>query len=89
MTDLVEITKNNVAERFRAMADKIDLNKAATFGGAVVIVPPNEGGDPIEILLLDNQADVIQFYATINARVTRNVNELETRNRTNQAFGRR
>ncbi len=89
MNDLVETPKNEAAERFRAMAAMIELNADVVFGGAVVIIPPNEGGAPIEILTLDNQADVVQFYATIQARITRNVSELEAKSRTNQAFGRR
>jgi hypothetical protein len=89
MSDLVEQIKNNAAERFRAMAAMIELNAEVVFGGAVVIIPPVEGGSPIEILTLDNQADVIQFYATIQARITRNVTELEAKSRSTAAFGQR
>lgn len=89
MNDLVEKPKNDAAERFRAMATDIEHNDSSKFGGAVVIIPPKDGGDPIEILFLDNQADIVQFYATVSARITRNVNEIEAKNRSNQAFGRR
>jgi len=37
------------ADYFRKMADRIDHNKDAGFGGACVFIPPQGMGEPIEI----------------------------------------
>ena len=36
------------------MAAMIELNADVVFGGAVVIIPPENGGEPIELLILDS-----------------------------------
>jgi len=54
---------------FRRMADRIEKNADATFGGAVVIVPPSYAGDTIELLMLDAQGDAAQFWGTIATRI--------------------
>lgn len=89
MNDLVEQPKFDPAKHFAAMAERIKLNEGQTFGGAVVVVPPENGGEPIEILMLDNQADLTQFYATITSRVQRSVNEVDVKQRQQQGFGRK
>lgn len=89
MTELVDAPKNDAAERFRAMAATIDHNALATFGGAVVIVPPANAGEPIELLILDLKADPAQFWSTIDTRIKIKLAELDERQRANQAFGRR
>ena len=76
-----------VSGRFRAMADAIDHNAAgATFGGGCVIYPPT--GDPIEILMLDNKADLAQFWSTIKTRIDIKLAEIDEQQRNQQAFGR-
>ena len=89
MTDLVEPLKNEAAGRFKAMAAAIEHNPIATFGGAVVIMPPANGGEPIELLILDLKADPAQFWSTIRTRIDIKLAELDESRRTNQAFGRR
>jgi hypothetical protein len=77
------------ANRFRQMADRIELNKDSGFGGACVIIPPSGAGDPIEILLLDHSADIAQFYSTVATRIQRVVDETSTQNQIATGFGRR
>lgn len=89
MTDLVEQKKDDPAARFRAMSERITHNANEVFGGAVVIIPPANAGDPIELLMLDLQADPAQFWATIKTRIEIRLSELDERQRTNQAFGQR
>lgn len=89
MTDLVERPKNEAAERFRQMAAAIDHNADGTFGGAVVIIPPANGGEPIELLILDLKADPAQFWATIKTRIEIKLAELDDRQRNQKAFGMR
>lgn len=90
MTDLVEVQKNEAAERFRVMAARIDHNDPTTFGGAVVIIPPaNDGGESIELLILDLKADPAQFWSTIKTRIEIKLAELDEGRRNRQAFGQR
>ena len=85
MTDIPEDYDPSV--HFQVMAQRIIHNAGATFGGAAVIIPPAGGGVPIEVIVLDDQADVIQFYALVQARIARNVDVLEDRQRNKTAFG--
>ena len=87
MSDEPQIPTN--AERFRKMADRIELNKESGFGGACVIIPPQGAGDPIEILMLDNSADLAQFFSTVATRVQRAVDEASNNAALATGFGRR
>jgi hypothetical protein len=89
VTDLVETSKNDAAERFRVMAAAIEHNYASTFGGAVVIIPPPFAGDPIELLILDLKADPAQFWATIKTRIEIKLAELDQQQRKQASFGMR
>lgn len=69
---------SSVSERLRRMAARIDHNaETSTFGGAVVIIPPDQGGDPIEILILDSQGDSAQFWGTVTHRVKAAIDQLD------------
>ena len=74
-------------EPFTKMAARLLHNADATFGGAVVIVPPV--GDPIELLMLDAQGDAGQFWGTIKTRIQLAVDKLDEQQRVAQGFGRR
>ena len=87
MTDLIDRPESKVSERFRVMADLIDRNVNSTFGGAVVIIPPPEGGDPIEMLMLDVTADAGQFWSTIKTRIEIKLNQMDEKARAQAAFG--
>ena len=89
MSELLEPPAPEAAQRFTAMAAAIEHNAAATFGGAVVIIPPTNGGEPIELLILDLKADPAQFWSTIKTRIEIKLAELDERQRSQQAFGRR
>jgi hypothetical protein len=74
------------------MADRIDHNAPMApdtpnvlFGGAAVIIPPNNGGKPVELLILDASSDPAQFWATVMTRIKLVVDEIETKSR--QGFG--
>lgn len=75
---------NSVAQKFRDMADLIERNEAV-FAGAAVIVPPAEGGDPVEVLILDKAASAAQFWATVGARSKESVEAVDARK--NNPFG--
>ena len=79
-------------EPFSQMAERIKRNVADGFGGACVIVAPDNGGDPIEILIVvpkGGKMDLAQFYATITSRIQTTLEELNQQNAVAQGFGRR
>ena len=80
---------HGAATILRRLADQIDLNAADSFGGVAVIVPPQDAGDPIEILILDPTRNASQFYATIKTRLENQLVDLEVKMRQAQAGFRR
>lgn len=75
------------AERFLQMRERLIKNASETFGGAVVIVPPNNGGDPIELLMLDAQGSPAQFWSTVQSRIQLILETLKDKERGQAAFG--
>ena len=87
MSDETQLPSN--AERFRKMAERIDHNKDAGFGGACVFIPPQGMGDPIEVLILDNAGDPAQFYSTVATRLQIALDKMRDQNQMGQSFSRR
>lgn len=87
MTD--EIQQPNYGEPFFQMRERIDRNTTSTFGGAFVIIPPAGGGEPMETLILDAQADPAQFLMWLSAKITNELEKLKDKERSGNAFGRR
>lgn len=79
----------NNAEPFKKMAQRIEHNADAGFGGACVIIPPAQSGDPIEVLLLDNAADPATFYSTVSTRLQLALDKIGELKAQQGAFGRR
>jgi len=74
-----------LSEPFTEMAAKIELNGEGSFGGAVVIVPPD--GDPIiSELSVNPSADVLRFWAKLKTEVDGLCQQLDERARNQQAF---
>ena len=71
------------------MSRRIVENLHNPFGGAVVIVPPAEGGHPIEILLLNESTDPALFWKLISDEITKNIRDLDARNSNLQRFPQR
>jgi len=82
------MSETPAAECFRRMAARIDHNAPidpagkALFGGAAVIIPPDNGGQPVELLILDASSDPAQFWGTILTRINILVQQLEEKRRT-------
>ena len=92
MTDgqpLIERPPHGAATILRRLADQIDKNDADSFGGVAVIVPPQDAGAPIELLILDPARNAAQFYATIKTRLEAQLEDLQNQQRTAQGFGQR
>lgn len=73
----------------RKMADNIERNKDAGFGGCFVIVAPENGGDPISVLLLDPSQDPAQFWGLIGPKATIALQQINDTQRKSQTFNRR
>lgn len=86
---LIERPDLKLAERFRAMADRIERNPSE-FGGACVIIPPSTGsggaGEGIEFLLIDSKGDVAQFYGAILTKVQVVMEEMKDQSRRLQGY---
>ena len=77
-----------VSEPFTKMAERIDHNADAKFGGACVLVPPG-GGKALELLMLDTAEDEGQFWATILTRIQTAIAEADQKKLANRGFGAR
>ena len=92
-TDTVSVTDTSsvheLLKRFRAMADRMALNGDGNFGGAFVVVPPKEGGEPFETLILDSKQDAAQFWTLLKTKCDVALSELEQKQRATGTFGRR
>lgn len=84
---LIESQKLDVATILRRMADHLDRNKEASFGGCAVIVPPSTN-ETIEVLILDSSGDAAQFLSTILTRIQTIQVEMAATVKRQAAFGR-
>ena len=76
-------------QRFRAMADAIERNAEGTFGGAFVVIPPAEAGEPIETLILDTRQDPAQFWILLKSKCEYEIATADDKKRAMQGFPRR
>lgn len=79
---------DELAAAFRAMADRIEQNADAGFGGAFVVAPPATGGEITAILILDSHEDPVQFWSTLQTRASTMLSQLQHAVRAAGAFGR-
>jgi hypothetical protein len=71
------------------MADAIERNAEGTFGGAFVVIPPADAGEPLETLILDSKQDAAQFWMLLKTKCDIALGELDQKQRSQAAFGRR
>lgn len=69
------------AQRFDAMAARIRHNGSDSFGGAVVVVPPVNAGEPFETLILDSKQDAGQFWSLLKVKCDMALAELDGQQR--------
>lgn len=81
MSDAPE--KPDMAEPFTRMANKVRHNVDNGFAGAFVIVPPT--GDPIEVLILEVDANEAVIWGQIKARIEMKLADLEDAQRRGQS----
>ena len=81
-------TPSTAPQRFRAMAEAVERNEGGSFGGAFVVIPPPEAGDPLETLILDSKQDPAQFWNLLMTKCQIMLAELDQKQRANAAFGR-
>ena len=77
-----------IADRFRQMADRIEKNSDEPFGGCVMIFPPGENPEPVELLWLDVKTDPAQFWGAIRGKCDFAMVEVSNQARTGMAFRR-
>lgn len=85
----LETDPKKLAQRLRDMADTIDRNDAAAFGGAFVIIPPIGAGVTLETLILDGQQDPASFYILLKGKIDSALAALDAAQRAGQSGFRR
>lgn len=80
---------SQASDLLRAMADQIDKNEGSGFGGCFVICPPEGGGKPISVLLLDNANDAAQFWGLIGPKAQIALAEITQQQKAPPGFPRR
>ncbi|MFA5897701.1 MAG: hypothetical protein WC829_01180 [Hyphomicrobium sp.] len=89
-TDTAEPNKAQIlADSFRKMAAAIELNGADNFGGAFVVIPPHDGGDILETLVLDSRQDPAMLWMLLKTKCDMELTKLDQVQRQGNAFGRR
>lgn len=79
----------DTAELFFQMSERLKRNTAEAFGGAFVVVPPAEGGDPLNTVIFDSKQDPAQFWMLLKTKCDIALGQLDQKQRAGQAFGRR
>lgn len=74
---------------FTQMAEAIERNKDATFGGAFVVMPPGPEAVSVETLILDSKQDEAQFWNMLMTKCQMMLAEIDQRQRTAAVFGKR
>ena len=73
---------------FDSMAATVETNVGAPFGGAFVIIPPENGGAIVSSLLIDANQDPAQFWAMLKTKCEIALADLADAQRAQQAFRR-
>lgn len=68
--------RKKISDLFRRMADDIDRNVDAGFGGAFVVVPPSSGGEPFENLVIGSQ-DPADFYILLKSKAEAQIRAID------------
>ena len=71
------------------MAEAVERNAEGSFGGAFVVVPPPEAGEPLETLILDSKQDPAQFWMLLKTKCDLELSALDAKQRQQATFGRR
>lgn len=74
------------SEPFTAMAERIERNPE--FGGAVVIVPPGQGEEAMQWLIVDDKADLLRFWLKLKTDIDAVIQRLDERARMTQTWQR-
>lgn len=78
---------NDAVDKFTKMAAQLDRNSDGAFGGAFVVIPPKEGGDTLETLILDSRQDATQFWILLKTKCETEIALLDQKQRSTGAFG--
>lgn len=75
-------------EPFKRMYSRILANSQETYGGAFVIVPPKDGGEVIETLILDSGQDAAQFWGLLKIKCELALAQIDEQQRATQVWRR-
>lgn len=63
------MTPAQAAALFRDMAERIERIEEAEFAGAFMVVPPNDGGDPIDGVFSSKAPKPATFWSAVGGEV--------------------
>ena len=86
---MVDETTKSVSDLFRKMAEDIDRNAGAGFGGAFVCVPPKDGGEAFQTLIVGEGTDPSDYWVLLKSKAEAQIRAVDQAARQGQAFGRR
>ena len=75
------------ARLLRAMADEVEKNDAARFGGCFLVIPPE--GDHKDLLMLSATQPLAMFWGNLKVMAEIALSEIDSASRQNNAFGTR
>ena len=78
----------DIAKHFTDMAADVERNANTGFGGALVIVPPEGGGDTIKTLILDGSSDLALFWNSVITKAQIMLAQAEHQRRQQGGFAR-
>jgi len=72
-------------EPFSKMAKTIEMN-ADMFGGAFVVVPPDGGGENLEVLILDRSQDIANFWIMLKSKCDMEISKVDAQQRQQSGY---
>jgi hypothetical protein len=73
---------------FRQMADRIDRNPSEEFGGAFLVLPPGDAGDPVEGMSVAAKPSPVTFWSSVLGQIELAVETFKTNNEPGARGGR-
>jgi hypothetical protein len=83
------VTPKTAPQILRDRADSIERNGNEAFGGCFVVIPPEGGGEPVDVMVLDRRHDLAFFWNSVISKCQFELAAVEQQQRSGQGFGRR
>lgn len=65
---------SEAAGLFRSIADRLETNASVEFGGAFLVIPPTNGGDPIDGITVTSTPNPVVFWSSLEGQIELAIN---------------